>query len=180
MTPFVSGTVSPVDNVNPRPPGAPDRAVVNVGPEWTVKRYRTEAEAAEEAQWYKRVPWAAPRLICRDGPDLILPTLPVAADFPAWRPVADLRALLVRLHAAGIHHRDVHTKNVVMGDMGHPLIIDWETAVAQEAALSYDMYGPAESGVSVPPMHERLGIAPQWWGSKQRYAIGFEWNASVL
>lgn len=154
--------------------------MVNVGPRWTVKRYRTEEEAAQEAWWYKRVPWAAPPLVCREGQDLILPTLPVAADFPSWTPVADLRALLGRLHSEGVHHRDVHTKNVVMGERGNPLLIDWETAVEQESGLSYDMYGPDESGVPVPPMHERLVIAPQWWGSRQPYAIGFEWKAGVL
>jgi hypothetical protein len=67
-----------------------------------------------------------------------------------------------------------------MGEHGQPRLIDWETALEQESGLSYDMYGPEESGIPVPLMHERLQIAPQWWGSRQDYAIGFEWKAGIL
>lgn len=154
----------------------PYRAVVHVGLVWTTKRYRTADEAAQEAWWYERVPWATPPLVCQDGQDLIFPTLPVASSFPAWRPVEGLRSLLSRLHAQGVHHRDVHTKNVVMGRDGEPLLIDWETATEHTSEHSYDLHGPETSGVPVPDLHERLQIAPQWWGSGQSYSIGVEWR----
>ena len=162
---------------NRRPVGVPNRAIVHVGPEWTVKRYRTAEEADAEAYWFRRVPWAAPELVCQDGQDLIMPTLPVAAQTPDWRPVEELRALLVRLQNEGVHHRDVHTKNVVMGKDGMPLLIDWETAVEHDAEFGYDLYGPEVSGVPIPPLHEKYGLSSQWWGSPQNYAIGREWEA---
>lgn len=160
------------------PPSLPDRAVVQVGRRWTIKRYRTAEAAAAEAYWYEVVPWAAPRLIRLDGPDLVLPTLPVAADFPSWRPVRALHQLLCDLHDAGIHHRDVHTKNIVMDQDGAPLLIDWETAVEYESNLAYDLYGE-DSGVPTPDIHLRAGLAAQHWKSPGQHSIGVAWRCDV-
>jgi tRNA A-37 threonylcarbamoyl transferase component Bud32 len=150
--------------------------VVRVGRERTTKRHRTEAAAEAEAEWYQRVPWAAPRLLDVDGATLVLETRPPALRLPGWRPVDELYALLLRLHAEGIHHRDVHVGNVVRGPDG-PQLIDWETATRQPSALSYDLYGPDASGVPVPGIHARH--IPQWWGSQQRMSIKSRWGCDV-
>lgn len=174
-----SCTFSFVDIVNPRPSGVPDRAVVHVGPKWTVKRYRTQDEALVEAAWFERVPWAAPELVCLDDTDLVIATLPVAANIPGWRPANELRWLLERLRNQGLHHRDVHTKNIVMGEDGMPLLIDWETAIEWESEYGYDLHGPEVSGVPIPELHTRYGLDAQWWGSPQEYAIGYEWKVEA-
>lgn len=152
------------------------RAVVRVGRERTMKRYRSPAAAHAEAAWYQRVPWAAPRLLDVDGATLVLETLPVALRLPGWRPAAALRDLLLRLHAEGVHHRDVHVRNVVRGPSG-PLLIDWEAAICQPSTLSYDLYGPDASGVPVPEIHAQH--IPQWWGSQQRMSIKSQWGCDV-
>lgn len=164
---------------NSRPAGVPERAIVHVGPEWTVKRYRQRRDARAEVGWYERVPWAAPRPVYVEGADLIIPTLPVAANNPKWRPAQELVDLLNRLSEQGIHHRDVHTKNIVMGADGSPLLIDWETAGIYGTSVSYDLYGPEVSTVPMPRIHERLGVAAQWWGSGQPYSIGREWGVDT-
>lgn len=176
-----SGHVVSLDVItyNSRPAGVPQRAVVHVGPRWTVKRYQQRRDARAEALWYERVPWAAPHPVHVDGPDLIIPTLPVAALVPGWQPAQELHGLLVRLSQEGIHHRDVHTKNVVMGPDGSPLLIDWETAVMEPSSVSYDLYGPEASGVPVPKLHQKLGVAAQWWGCGQPFSIGREWGVDV-
>lgn len=153
------------------------RAVVQVGRTRTVKRYRSTEAAAAEAAWYQRVPWAAPRLLGLDGPTLVLETCVPAQHLPAWRPVAELHALLRRLHAEGFHHRDVHIRNLVSGPGGNVLLIDWETAVHQPSGLSYDLHGPDASGVPVPDIH--AGMTPQWWGSPQRMSIRSQWGCDV-
>lgn len=151
------------------------RAVIRVGPEVTIKSHVDAAAAAAEAGWYERVPWAAPRLLAVHGPDLHLQTLPVAAHLHTWRPVEQLRALLERLHGEGIHHRDVHVRNLVRGEGDEPLLIDWETAIHQPSPRSYDLHGPDASRVPVPHIH--AGLTPQWWGSAQQSSIAKRWGA---
>lgn len=154
------------------------RATVRVRPDRTIKRHRTEAAAAAEAAWYERVPWAAPRLLDLAGRTLVIETCtPQARCGPRWRPVAELHALLLRLHAEGIHHRDVHVRNIVRGQDGRPLLIDWETATHQPTDLSYDLHGPDASGVPVPEIHAQH--TPQWWGSAQRMSIKSQWGCDV-
>lgn len=153
-----------------------DRALVRVGPVHTTKQYATAAEAEAEAAWYQLVPWAAPRLIDLDGPTLTIQTHPVATSIPHWRPAQALFELLTRLHAEGIHHRDVHVRNIVKGPHG-PLLIDWETALHQPSPVSYDLYGPDASGIPAPPIHD--GYTPQWWGSTQRMSISNRWECHV-
>ena len=156
----------------------PPRALVRVGPQRTIKRYRTPAEAHAEAAWYGRVPWASPRLLAVDGATLVLETCtPQVRCGPDWRPVAELHELLRRLHAEGIHHRDVHVRNLVRGHHGEVLLVDWETAIHRPTPRSYDLHGPDVSGVPVPDIHARH--TPQWWASPQRYSIRSQWGCDV-
>lgn len=154
------------------------RATVRVGLTRTTKRHRSAAAAAAEAAWYERVPWAAPRLLAVDGPVLVLETCtPQVRCGPAWRPVDQLRDLLLRLHTDGIHHRDVHVRNLVRAPDGRPLLIDWETAIHLPSDLSYDLHGPDASGVPAPEIH--TNHTPQWWGSQQRMSIRSQWGCDV-
>jgi hypothetical protein len=150
------------------------RAVVEVRPDVTIKTYRDPIAAAEEANWYKIVPWAAPKLIDFDGLSLVIETCDRATDHLDWRPVAALRDLLTMLHDEAIHHRDLHLKNVVRGRDGRPLLIDWETAIIHPADLSYDLVGPEASGVPIPMIHRRF--IPAWWGSRERMSIKNQWE----
>jgi len=155
------------------------RAALSPGPQATVKTYRRAADALAEIAWYQRVPWAAPRLLDADPATgrLVLQTLPVALDRPAWRPAAALAELLTALHRENIHHRDVHLRNLLIGPGGAPLLIDWETAIDQRARYSYDLYGPEVSGVPVPAIH--TGLTPQWWASAAPMSIRRRWGIDV-
>lgn len=154
------------------------RAVVRVGRDRTIKRHQNAAAAQAEADWFERVPWAVPRLLDVDGPTLVLETCtPYRRCGPGWRPAAELHALLTRLHADGIHHRDVHVLNLVRSAAGRVLLIDWETAIYQPSELSYDLHGPEASGVPVPAIH--APYTPQWWGSPQRMSIRSQWGCDV-
>ena len=154
------------------------RATVRVAPGRTLKKHGTAEAASAEAAWYERVPWAAPRLLDIDGRMLLIETcVPYVRCPPSWRPAADLAALLRRLHAEGIHHRDVHVANLVCDRDGHPLLIDWETAIYRPAPLSYDLCGPDASGVPAPAIHARH--TPQWWGSPQKMSIRSQWGCDV-
>lgn len=151
------------------------RATITVG-DFVTKTFDDPSAAQAEADWYRRVPWAAPKLLQHDDDVLILERLPTAFEDPDWRPAAELRELLGRLHRAGIHHRDVHVKNIVRGPGDYPLLIDWECAVQMSAAHSYDLHGPDVSGVPVPDIHR--GLTPQWWGSRSSMSINRRWNVS--
>ncbi|MCC9712071.1 phosphotransferase [Streptomyces sp. MNU76] len=154
------------------------RAAVTVGRSHTVKRYGSPAAAAAEACWYQRLPWAAPRLLDVDGAALVLQTRPTARALPWWQPAEALRELLQAVHAEGVHHRDVHVGNIVQAEDGAPLLIDWETALARPAPLSYDLHGPDASGVPVPAIHG--GMTPQWWGSPQKSSIRMRWRTDAV
>jgi len=109
-----------------------------------------------------------------DGATLTIETRHAGTAFPEWRPIEPLRELLSALHAEGIHHRDLHLKNVVKGPAGQPLLIDWETAIEYPAELSYDLHGPEASGVPIPEIHRRL--IPAWWGSREKMSIKNQWE----
>lgn len=150
------------------------RAVVEVFPDRTIKTYKEHALAAVEAEWYLRLPWACPRLLDLDGATLTIETCHAGTAFPEWRPVVELRELLSAVHAEGVHHRDVHLKNVVKGPGGRPLLIDWETAIEYPSEFSYDLHGPDVSGVPIPEIHRRL--IPAWWGSREKMSIKNQWE----
>lgn len=149
------------------------RAKILVEPDHVIKTYEDPMLAAAEADWYRLVPWACPRLLDLDGATLTIERCEPATDVPEWRPVAALRELLSALHAEGIHHRDLHVKNVV-GRSGSPLLIDWETAILWPSERSYDLVGPDASGVPIPEIHTRL--IPAWWGSRERMSIKNQWE----
>lgn len=153
-----------------------NRALIRVGPAHTLKQYATTIEAEAEAAWYQRVPWAAPKLLDLDGPTLTIETLPVATRLPHWRPSQALFELLTALHNEGVHHRDVHVKNIVKGPEG-PLLIDWETAIDHPSPVSYDLYGPDASGIPAPEIHD--GFQPQFWESTQCMSIRNRWECHV-
>jgi hypothetical protein len=155
-----------------------DRARVAVLPDHTTKTYKIPSLAAAEAEWYRRVPWATPRLLDFDGLKLTIETRHAGTAFPHWRPADALRELLSALHAEGIHHRDVHLRNVVKGKHGVPLLIDWETAIEQPAEYSYDLWGPDVSRVPVPTIHARH--IPAWWGSTDRTSIMNQWGVMPM
>ena len=149
------------------------RAKLVVLPDRTIKTYQDPALAEVEVGWYQRVPWACPRLLDFDGLALVIETCHAGTDLPDWRPVDELRKLLGALHTEGIHHRDVHLRNVVRRS-GLPLLIDWETAIFHPSKFSYDLSGPEKSGVPVPVIHRRM--IPAWWGSRQRMSIKNQWE----
>jgi hypothetical protein len=155
-----------------------DRARVAVLPDRTTKTYKIPSLAAAEASWYRRVPWATPRLLDFDGLKLTIETRHAGTAFPHWRPADALRELLSALHAEGIHHRDVHLRNVVKGKHGVPLLIDWETAIECPAEYSYDLWGPDFSRVPVPDVHRRL--LPAWWGSTEKMSIMNQWGVMPM
>lgn len=155
--------------------GRTPRSFIEVGPEVTIKRFVTPEGAAHELGFYRLVPWACPELLAHDEYSITLRTHEVAFDLPDWKPWRELRALLQRLHAAGVHHRDLHVKNVLRGPEG-PVLIDWECAVVMETDLSYDLSGPGVSKVPVPELHRRLNVTPAWWYSSERHSICNKWG----
>lgn len=152
------------------------RAVTILGDGWVAKTFRDRDRFELECSFHGLVPWAMPRVLDTStvACTVVTERLPVAVDLPDWRPVAELRALLERLERAGVHHRDVHTKNIVRGADGGPLLIDWETATIAPGKPSYDLHGPDRSGIAVPSEHD--GYTPQWWGATTRWSIRRAWE----
>lgn len=147
------------------------RTVVEIHDEWVVKRFTGRRAKDRERFFYMLLPDCCPRLLDHDDMSLTIERLPVATELPEWKPVAQTRALIERIFAAGVHHRDVHAKNLVRGRDGSPLLIDWETACIQRADRSYDLVGPDASGVPTPVEHD--GYQAQWWDSgATRFALG--------
>lgn len=151
------------------------RSIVEVGPEFTKKRFSTVEGAAHELSFYQLMPWACPELVDYDDLTLTMRTHEVATDLPDWRPVKAMRSLLMRVHAVGVHHRDVHVKNVLRGPDG-PLLIDWECAVVMPTPLSYDLSGPGVSDVPVPPLHVKMEVQPAWWFSTDVDSLHQRWE----
>lgn len=150
------------------------RAIVIVGRKWTAKVFDDGRRTAHEESFYRLVPWAAPELVGRFGSTLIMETLAPARDLVGEPPVAELRALLERLHAAGVYHRDVSLPNVVLHPVRGPLLVDWELATRGRGRASYDLEGPSRSGIAVPPEHRTQGA--QWWGAGKRDSMGAVWG----
>lgn len=153
------------------------RALTMLGDGWVAKTFRDRERFTRELGFYRLVPHAAPAVldVVESTATIVTQRLPVAHGLPGWRPVAELRALLEDLAARGVHHRDVHTKNVVRHPDGHPLLVDWETATVRSGCPSYDLYGPDRSGIDPPVEHD--GYTPQWWGASTRWSIGRAWEA---
>lgn len=148
------------------------RTTIVLHPDVTIKTYNQPDWAATEISFYDSVPWACPpRLWCDpDTGTLITATLPLAANNPDYRPIDDLLALILRLEAAGISHRDIHPANIVIGHNNKPLLIDWECAIEQPG---YDRHGP-DSGVPIPDIHHECG--PQWLHSDDPSSIKHTWG----
>lgn len=155
------------------------RSVIRIRGDEVHKTHFNDRAADRETGWYEVLPWAAPKLLRREGNTLILQKLETAEELPQWRPVEELAALLHQLEAIDVHHRDVHVKNIVRLPCGKPALIDWETAVHQEAPCSYDLCGPKVSGVPIPRIHAKLREPAQWWGARFSSSIGKAWGADV-
>lgn len=157
------------------------RTTIVLHPHVCIKTYHQPEWARTEIDYYLAVPWACPPLLWYDldTGTVITKTLPLAANTaaPEFHPVGKLVALLRRLAAEGIHHRDVHPANIVISDGGDPLLLDWETAVRQPG-LSYDLYGPDVSGVEIPFVHQECG--PQWLFSDDPSSIKNQWSTDEL
>ena len=151
----------------------PPIALVHFEPQVVLKRFRTADDCETEAQWYRRYPQFCPELVDVDGPDLVTRRLPVAWETPEWRDTNALVDLLLNLAACGVHHRDVHLRNIVL-DAGRPLLIDWYTATEAIDRPSYDLYGEA-AGLARPEGH----IDYQSWSTKNRWSIEEAWGVDV-
>lgn len=145
----------------------------DVGARHVIKRFRSTDEREIESRWYELLPDFCPELIAVDGPDMVTRHYPVAWDNPEWRDPAAIADLLRRLSKRGIHHRDVHLRNIVLKD-GRPLLIDWYTAVCAPSCVSYDLYGE-ESGLSKPAGH----IDFQCWTTANRWSIKEAWDVDI-
>jgi serine/threonine protein kinase len=162
---------------NDVPVPAMRRPSIQVGQFVTIKQHLTRADAENEARWFHEVPWATPVLLDICGTTMVMQTLPSCWKLKDWRPVAELHDLLLRLHAVDVHHRDVHPGNIVRGMDGRPRLIDWETAIRQEAPESYDLVGSA-SGVPDPERHQKAEYS-QWWESSSKCSIEKVWGCGV-
>lgn len=152
------------------------RTSIVLHPDITIKTYNQPDWAAYEISFYRMVPWACPPLIWADAGTLVTKTLPLAANNPDYQPVDDLIDLLTRLNDVGIHHRDVHPANIVIGADG-PLLIDWECAIHYPNTMSYDLHGPISS-VPIPDIHHDCG--PQWINSEDPSSIQNTWGTVAL
>lgn len=155
------------------------RSTVTLHDHFVVKQHHDRARFVLELDCYRTFRDSAPKLFKWDRETLTLTIerLPLACDLPEWKPVAQLRALLERLEARGVHHRDVHTKNIVRAADGSPLLIDWETAIVAHGCPSYDLFGPEVSGISKPVEH--TDYAAQWWDAGTRWSIGRAWEGKA-
>lgn len=151
----------------------PPIALVHFEPQIVLKRFRSAEQCAIEAQWYERYPQFCPELVDIDGPDLTTRRYAVAWETPEWKDADALAGLLLELHSAGVHHRDVHLRNIVLTPEG-PRLIDWYTAVEVPGCASYDLYGEA-AGLDKPRGH----IDYQCWTTPNRWSIREAWGIDV-
>lgn len=151
----------------------PPSAVVRVEADLVIKRFRSPEDCAVEARWFRRLPQFCPELIAHDGVDLVTRRHDVAWETPSWRDPEALVKLVMAVHAEGVHHRDVHLRNIVLRD-GEPLLIDWYTAVECVQAEPYDLYGE-RSGVPKPERH----LDFQCWDTPNPYSIREAWGIEL-
>ena len=116
----------------------------------------------------------SPRILHMDGRSVCLER---CQPFGKWREVATpaevaamrdrVLALLHRMHALGVCHRDVQERNLVVSEEGdQPLLIDFESACSVDPAWPcYDLYGPNEH-VAAP---EKIRL--NYWGSESPVAL---------
>ncbi len=160
------------------------RAVLTIGGAYTVKEFRDPADAVAEIGWYRdrATAWARPNLIDAD-PDrgiLVIATYEPIVGRPPDRTIGWVAHLLTGLARVGVHHRDVHPGNIVLGRAGMPYLIDWETAVLAPGAPSYDLTGPSEA-VPTPAIHDAVrgaGGYVMWWDSDHRSSIRNLWGVT--
>jgi streptomycin 6-kinase len=89
-----------------------------------------------------------------------------AAPDERARMAARIRVLLEQVHELGFCHRDVHVDNIVVNEGGEPLLIDPALATESDASdPCYDLVGPRESHVPVPPEHADQSGHEEgvWW-----------------
>lgn len=151
----------------------PPIALVHVTSTTVLKRFRSPEDCEIEARWYRRFPDFCAELVEVDGPDLVTRRYPVAWETPEWRDADALYRLLLDLGAAGVHHRDVHLRNIVL-DAGRPRLIDWYTAIEAPGRPSYDLYGE-DAGLERPPGH----VDYQCWTTPNRWSIKEAWGVDV-
>lgn len=159
----------PVGTVIERP-----RAVVEIGDVWAAKTFDDPDTLERELGWSQRLPWIACPVIERTGDTLVMERLDMAVDVPEWRPVDELRALLVRLGAEGVHHRDLHVLNVGRDRRGAVRVIDWEWTIGGMPGRSFDLFGPEMSGV--PDHRHPNGHPPIWWWGLLEEVPGRWWG----
>lgn len=151
----------------------PRPGIVHLERDFAIKRFRSAQECETEARWFRRFPWAAPELVVQDGPDMMTRRYPVAWETSEWRDAHALKALILRLFAEGVHHRDVHLRNIVLRD-GQPLLIDWYTAIDHPSPVSYDLYG-RRAALPKPEGH----IDHQCWDTPNPYSIKEAWGVGL-
>lgn len=150
------------------------RNTVQVGPEFTVKRFSDPDDWRREVQMMLAVPWAAPDLVDFSMCETVTETVTMARDRPDHKPYEELLALLMRLHDEGVNHRDVHVGNIGFHDTRGVVLIDWEHATTDVRTLSYDLCGQELSGV---PQPESQRGRPMWLGSDHRMSVRTQWRA---
>lgn len=155
------------------------RAVISDPQDGTItKRFHDPELARRELGWYLRLEHlqVAPRLLDYTRDSLILEHCPTAEDLgaDAWHPYQELHATLFHLAwDHGVHHRDVHARNVVRLPGGRPGLIDWETAVYAPQLPPYDLVGP-HPHIARPDIHRARYV--MHWHAEHPLAMGRFWS----
>lgn len=138
------------------------------------KQFRSPVEYEHEWQFYRDFGQYAPRVVKLLPEDLtIVCEAGLLIDSPTESHINQLASILGVLAAEGVHHRDVHPKNIVDTPDGVKLL-DWETAI-RHSGRSYDLCGPVD--VPVPVQHG--GLLPQWWESNDIGSIRNVWGVGI-
>lgn len=148
-------------------------SLVHIEEDQVIKRFRSAEECAMEARWYRRFPEFSPEVVAHDGVDLVTRRYPVAWDTPEWRDAEAIVELLRAVHEHGVHHRDVHLRNIVLRE-GKPILIDWFTAMECQQAISYDLYG---EGSLLPKPERHLDY--QSWDTPNPFSIKRAWGIEL-
>lgn len=143
-----------------------------------VKRFKTPGAARAEVRWYLQLEHLGitPRLLSFTESALCLEACPTAEELgaEAWHPYQALLELVTRLGAeSGVHHRDVHARNVVQLPGGRPGLIDWETAVHVPNVGLYDLHGP-NPYIPRPDIHRARYV--MYWTADHPLAMSAFWR----